>query len=326
MLTTYASADGRLTPRYADDPNATAEAVWIDLVSPLEDESKRVGNALGMEIPSRAEMEEIELSSRLYQEDGAEFMTMIALANLDSDEVRKTPVTFILKGRTLVTVRYAEPRPFAAFAARAQRPNALPIQDGEMVMLGLLEAMIDRIADALERTGNDIDAISTDVFHAKGNAQRRTRNLRSLIERIGQQGDLLTKFRESLVSMTRLTGYHTTLQDAGRGGGKETRSRIKVVQRDAASLSEHANFLSNKVNFLLDATLGLINLEQNQIIKIFSVAAVVLLPPTLVASNYGMNFDFMPELHWLFGYPFAVFLMFLSSLLPYLYFKRKGWL
>jgi magnesium transporter len=126
------------------------------------------------------------------------------------------------------------------------------------------------------------------------------------------------------VSLSRLLTYHRALEIEKLT--KEARQKIKVLQRDVGSLSDHDSFLSAKVSFLLDATLGLINLEQNQIIKIFSIAAVVLLPPTLVASIYGMNFDFMPELQWLFGYPFAICLMIVSAVLPYLYFKRQGWL
>ena len=339
MLTAYASAASRLVRLDVLEPVAEAVAegvvaaaapppVWVDLLKPTAEEDACVARVLGIDIPTRDEMEEIELSSRLYSEDGAEFLTITALAQMDSDAPIKTPVTFIVKGPTLVTVRYAEPRPFRAFAVRAQRGGSVSVKTGELVMLGIIEALIDRIADSLERVGNDVDAISGEVFRGKDTkVNRKTRNLQSLIERIGSQGDRLTMFRESLVSMTRLTTYHTALESAGRrASAKEVRGRIKVIQRDIASLSDHAAFLSGKINFLLDATLGLINLEQNQIIKIFSVAAVVFLPPTLVASIYGMNFDLMPELHLSFGYPLALALMVVSAILPYLYFKRRGWL
>jgi magnesium transporter len=302
--------------------------VWVDLVNPTEDEDELVAKHLAINIPTRSEMEEIELSSRLYSEDGAEFLTITALAQIDSDAPIKTPVTFIVKGTTLVTVRYADPRPFLSFAARAQRTSSASCKTGELVMLGLIEALIDRIADSLEKAGNEVDTISGEVFRGKDTTvTKKTRNLQSVIERIGRQGDRLTMFRESLVSMTRLTTYHTAIESsASRSAAKEVRTRLKVIQRDIGSLSDHAAYLSSKINFLLDATLGLINLEQNQIIKIFSVAAVVFLPPTLVASVYGMNFDLMPELHFEFGYPIALLLMVVSAVLPYLYFKRRGWL
>jgi magnesium transporter len=165
------------------------------------------------------------------------------------------------------------------------------------------------------------------VFRNKTtNVQRKSRDLQEIIERIGSKGDILTLARESLVSITRLSSFHQTYDSGNAKAARDMRQELKVLQRDAAALSDHAAFLNSKINFLLDATLGLINLEQNQIIKIFSVAAVVFLPPTLVASVYGMNFDIMPELHWTFGYPWALGLMILSAILPYLFFKRKGWL
>lgn len=329
MLSAYSWQSARLTPFEMSAPAETGQApVWIDLLNPTPDEDRMVEALLGLDIPTRDEMEEIEYSSRLYQEDGAEFMTLTALTNLDGDEVKKTPVTFILRGQTLVTVRYADPKSIAHFLLRAQRPNTVSCQSGELVMLGLIEALIDRMADSLERTGDGVDAISGEVFRSKAsNATKKTRNLQSVIERIGRQGDLLTMIRESLVSIARLASYHAALDGGtGRTVGKEARTRLKIVQRDVSSLGEHATFLSSKVNFLLDATLGLINLEQNQIIKIFSVAAVVFLPPTLVASIYGMNFEVMPELRWFLGYPWAIFLMVLSAVLPFVYFKRRGWL
>jgi magnesium transporter len=322
-------------------PSAPAHApvpVWFDLLNPEPGEIRRVETALGLDLPTRDEMEEIELSARLYQEDGAEFMTMTALAGLDGDDPVKTPVTFILKGGSLVTIRYADPKPFAAFLSRARRPHGLACVGGDTVMLGLLEAIIDRLADVLERVGNEVDGVSREVFRAKsanarptgkggkGKAAEVTTDLQGLIEQIGRKGDLLTAARESLVSISRLVAYHAALEAPVRKGAKDTRQRIKLLQRDAGSLGDHAQFLQDKINFLLDATLGLINLEQNQIIKIFTVASVAFLPPTLVASIYGMNFQSMPELNWAIGYPMALGVMVLSALLPFLFFKRKGWL
>lgn len=306
MLRIYKSQNSRLVLVDLLDGLACQEPViWFDLFNPSSEETRLVEERLGIAIPTRDEMQEIELSDRLYQEDGAEFMTMTATAKLDSDYPAKVPVTFILKGATLVTVRHAEPKPFQVYANRIMKPNGAACETGELVMLGLLEAMIDRTADALERAGNDVDQISREVFRkSNASATKKTRDLQSLIEQIGQKGDLLTVIRESLVSIGRLVAYHVAIEGSTpRKAAKESRQRIKLVQRDAASLGDHALFLSNKINFLLDATLGLINLEQNQIIKIFSVAAVVFLPPTLVASIYGMNFEVMPELTWRFGYP-----------------------
>lgn len=325
MLTAYSSALDLLAETPFD--GTVGSLVWIDLHNPTPEEDASVERALGVVIPSRADMEEIELSSRLYHEDGAEFLTLTVLAGLDTDDPIKMPLTFILKGTTLVTVRWCDPRPFASYRLRAARQKDAPSKSGEHVMLGLLEALVDRLADALERVGTDVDHISREIFRNKARkVSTKTRDLQAVIEKIGSKAELLNMIQESLVSIGRVAAYHAATDNVSRTAGKELRTYLKVVQRDALSLGEHARALNGRASFLLDATLGLINLEQNQIIKIFSVAAVVFLPPTLVASIYGMNFDVMPELHWPFGYPFAIGLMILFAVLPYFFFKRKGWL
>jgi len=329
MLQIYARKADRFSLREISNPaieQAISPALWYDLLNPTPAEVKDVEAALHIAIPTKEEMEDIELSARLYQEDGAAFMTMTALTNLDSDEPTKMPVTFILRGPTLVTVRHADAKPFVTFCNRALRGNGQSYESGEDVMLGVIESIIDRMADVLERLGNEIDGISREVFRGKsGSSTKKTRDLQSLIEHLGRKGDFLSGVRESLVSISRLVAYHAALETPTRRPSKEFRQLVKLAQRDAASLGDHAAFLSGKINFLLDATLGLINLEQNQIIKIFTVASVIFLPPTLVASAYGMNFELMPELRWQLGYPYAVGLMIVSALVPFLYFKRRGW-
>ncbi|WP_439543399.1 magnesium/cobalt transporter CorA [Hyphomicrobium sp.] len=306
----------------------TTPLVWLDLFNPTPEEDRYVEQLLGIDLPTLEEMQEIEVSARLYQVNGAEFMTLTAITQLDSEDPTTTPITFVLKGSTVLTVRYAETKAFANFINRAQKPNTVPCANGEQVMMSLIESICDRLADALERVGVNIDAISRAVFRRKSKRKvsRTTQELQQVIEKIGQDGDLLTKVRESLVSINRVLTYHTSADQTDKQLTKDARARSKVLYRDVSALADQATFLSNKVNFLLDATLGLINLQQNQIIKIFSVAAVVFLPPTLVASIYGMNFDYMPELKWAFGYPGALVLMVLSAVGPYLYFKQRGWL
>jgi magnesium transporter len=197
----------------------------------------------------------------------------------------------------------------------------------EQIMVGLIESNIDWIADGLESVGNEADRLSREVFRNKApNVTKKTRDLQSVVEQIGRKGDLLTMLRESLVSTARHVAYYNAVTTRDRRTSKDTKQRSKLVQRDVAFLTDHATFLSNKITFLLDATLGLVNLEQSQIIKIFSIAAVAFLPPTLVASIYGMNFENMPELEWFLGYSWALGLMVLSAVLPYLYFKKRGWL
>ena len=301
---------------------------WLDLLNPTPEEDRYVEAAVGVSIPTREEMQEIEVSSRLYNENGAEFMTMTAVTRIDTDEPQLTPITFVLKGSTLVTVRYAEPRPFMMFALRVQRANAVSCGTGEQVMLSLMEALIDRIADALEKVGAKIDAISREVFKHEDPRKKssKTADFQKIIVDIGREGDLVSMARESLLSMNRVLTYHTAVADDSKRALKEIRSRVRSLQRDVTSLTDHSTYLSTKINFLLDATLGLINLEQNQIIKIFSIAAVALMPPTLIASIYGMNFKAMPDLAFEYGYPMAIGLMIITAILPFVFFRRRGWL
>jgi magnesium transporter len=210
MLRIYAREANRLVCLPAQDlEQQVAISVWCDLLSPPAAESRVIESVLGIELPTRDEMEEIELSARLYQEGGAEFMTMTALTALDEDLPRKAPLTFILKGGGLVTLRHAEHRPFDTYAARMGRANGSTAGlTGETVMIGLIEAVIDRMADTLERLANEIDAISHEVFRNKSrSATKKTRDLQSLIEQIGNKGDFLTMIRESLVSVSRLTRW-----------------------------------------------------------------------------------------------------------------------
>ncbi len=312
--------------------SACADAVWCDLNAPTPEEDEFAETWLGVPIPTREEMKDIEPSARLYVEDGAEVLIITAIANIHTDEPIKTPLTFILKGRMLVTVRYSPFKGFSDFEARVTRASDRPALAGEAVMLGLLEAMVDRIAYLLELSGDDVDHVSHEVFRtsgigaAPGRKRNKDRNLQALIEKIGRRGEVISLARECLVSTLRLASFHQTVTAGRPKSERDAVQELKTLQRDCLALTDHVNFLSGKLNFLLDATLGLINLEQNQIIKIFSIAAVVLLPPTVIGTIYGMNFTHMPELDWTFGYPMALGLMVVSAALPYLFFKRQGWL
>jgi magnesium transporter len=270
-------------------------------------------------------MQEIEISSRLYVENGAFFMTATLPAHADGDRPVMSPVTFVLSQNRLITVRYHEPRAFQTFPMRAEKAD-IGCTSGETILIALLEAIVDRLADVLERAGSEVIEISHDIFHpAEKKASKRDRGFQIILRRIGRKEDLVSNIQDSLLSLQRLSGFFGQAM-VPRKNDKDLRARVKTLSRDVSSLSDHASFLSQKITFLLDATLGMINIEQNAIIKIVSVAAVVFLPPTLVASVYGMNFDVMPELKWLLGYPFALFLMVISAVLPFWYFKRRGWL
>lgn len=296
--------------------------VWWDLISPTRDEEKLLEAHLGLELPTRDEMQEIEISSRLYSEDGGHFMTALVPSHTDMDDAVIQPITFILANHKLVSIRYTEPRAFSTFPQRAEKTD-LGLSNGESVLLGLLEAIVDRLADILERTGREIDTISRTVFGQNGSESRKDANYKATLEEIGRKGDLTSNIRDSLATLERVLAF---LGPKLTQADKELRDQLKALVSDVRSLSDHAGFMAQKITFLLDATLGLVNIEQNAIIKIFSVAAVVFLPPTLVASVYGMNFEIMPELSWTYGYPWAIGLMILSAVLPYLYFKRRGWL
>jgi magnesium transporter len=251
-------------------------------------------------------------------------MTATLPAHADRDDPLMAPVTFVLAGQRLITVRYHDPRPFQMFPQRAGK-TGVGGSSAQAVLMALLEAVVERLADILERTARDIDIISHNVFRHTAAAPGQTRDFQKVLEEVGRKGDLLSDIRDSLMTLGRLFGFLGQVVPP-RGGDATIRARLKSLVRDGRSLTDHASFLSQKITFLLDATLGMINIEQNAIIKIFSVAAVVFLPPTLVASIYGMNFDHMPEFRWLLGYPFALVLMGLSAILPFWYFKRRGWL
>jgi magnesium transporter len=309
----------------AADPAALPEnAVWIDLLNPTQEEDRAVERLAGIAVPTREDMQEIEISSRLYIENSARYMTATLMCQSDTANPKTTPVTFILAGHRLVTVRYDEPRPFTIVGSKLAR-LCPPTVSGESVLMDLLDAVIDRAADILERIGAEVDRGSHEIFEPEGSAADRSRSYNDILKTIGRQGDLTSKVRESLVSIGRLLLFLANEADALRWP-KEMRAQLKGMQRDAQSLSDHSTYLSNKITFLLDAVLGMVSLEQNNIIKIFSVAAVVFMPPTLVASIYGMNFKHMPELDWAYGYPFALVLMLIAAILPYLYFKWRKWL
>ena len=325
MLFVYLPRGTSLERQVIDEAGTIpAGAVWFDLVTPTVAEDKLLEGTLGIAVPTREEMQEIEVSSRLYQENGARYMTATLMCQSDTATPKTTAVTFILAGHRLVTVRYDEPRPFTLISNKLARQCA-PTVSGESILMDLLDAVIDRNADILERAGAEIDRASHDIFEPEGRRVDRTITYRYILKTIGRKGDLTSKVRESLVSIGRLVLYLANEADTMKWP-KETRAQLKSMQRDVQSLSDHATYLANKVTFLLDAMIGVMSVEQNNIIKIFSIAAVVLLPPTLVATIYGMNFKNMPELGWEYGYPMAILLMILAALLPYYWFKWKKWL
>jgi magnesium transporter len=308
----------------ASDTDVPENAIWFDLVGPTQQEDKLVERRVGIAVPTREEMQEIEVTSRLYVENGARYMTATLMCQSDTDMPKTTAVTFILSGHRLITVRYDEPRPFMIVGHKLARVCPAGAS-GESVLMELLDAVIDRAADILERIGLEVDQVSHEIFEPEASVTERSKSYPVILKTIGRKGDLTSKVRESLVSIGRLLLYLANEADSMRWA-KEPRAQLRGMQRDVQSLSDHAAYLTNKIQFLLDALLGMVTLDQNNVIKIFSVAAVVLLPPSLVGTIYGMNFKRMPELDWVWGYPMALVLILLAAVLPYYFFKWKKWL
>lgn len=333
MLSAYGISENCLV-EHQDDTSELAlkRAVWIDLVQPTPAEEAKVESVLSIDIPTKGELAEIEVSSRLYQEDGATFMTANLIRRGDEDRPESSPVTFVIASQKLITIRYHHPQAFPQYVKQAMRQTNG--QDAWAVFVSLVEAVVDRAADHLERVGLIVDETSKHVFATsfirRPEAKRRRvrpKNLEALLGKVGEEGDFTSKMRESLLSISRMMAFAQAVMDnqPASKAKKENLARIKIIQRDVLSLTDHSGFLTTKISFLLDAVLGMISIEQNNIIKIFTVASVAFLPPTLVASMYGMNFKAMPELDWAWGYPYAIAFMVASALLPIYYFKRKGW-
>jgi len=324
MLKVYQQQNGGLRGMALSDADPIpADAIWIDMLSPTNEERRKVNSLLHMEMPTRADMEEIEVSSRLYQEDGGIFLTTLILSNMETDSPVADVVSFVLTQDKLVTIRYIDPQPFKTFAARCERGSPVG-QRAEMVLMTLLDVIIDRMADVLERAGAEIEAVSREIFQPREGKVMQSADFQDVLRRLGRKHDLTGKMRESLLSVSRVLSFLTPAMEGKPN--KDVRTHIKTLTRDVQSLQDHTSFLGSKLNYLLDATLGLINIDQNNIIKIMSVAAIVFLPPTLFASIWGMNFHFMPELNEPFFYPIALLVIVISGILPYWWFKRRGWL
>lgn len=301
-----------------------AEAVWVDVMQPTPEEDRMTEAFLGSSLPTREETQEIEFSSRFYTEDGATYMTATLLTGVDVNKPVLTPFTIVVAGDRIATLRYEELRAFRQFLARAAKPSS-GCTNAPAVFLGLVEAIIDRSADVLEKISADVDRINQEVFARSADPRRPARKLEMLISEIGMQGDLAGKQRESLASLERLLQF-SGLALTGPFTKGAAKARLKLAGRDTRSLEDQVTFISNKINFLLDAGLGLISVQQNEVIRILTVATGIFFPPTLIGTIYGMNFKDMPELDWSFGYPVAIGLMIASAVVPYYLFKRRGWL
>jgi magnesium transporter len=321
MIRLFTASSGILAPTNnridAPLPNNIA---WIDLFNPSREEDIWVEANVGIEVPTMVDMQEIEDSARFYTLNDAHYMTAPMVHSAHKNNANLSPVTFILTKNCLITVRYCQPQAFSQFEAKAAKIKNGLLQTNahnRQILLGLLESVTDRCADLLEGCALKLNHEQDALFSNNPNPMT-TKGFRASMHLLGQQGAFLSKITESLAGFERMITYMHMIE--------VDKARLEQIDKDIKSLSRHNDLLSNKIFFLLDAVVGLVSVEQNGIIKIFSVAAVAFMPPTLVASIYGMNFNFMPELSWPFGYPFALGLMVLSALIPLLYFKFKKWL
>jgi magnesium transporter len=326
MLRTYGTdCDGSIIEADASEvisPGAT----WIDLFEPTKEEEALVERCVGVEVPTQEDMAEIEPSSRLYEQNGALYMTLSVLWGVEEGQPSTEPLSFVLTKDRLVTVRYVTPKPIRAFERHVQREGEL-VQNPLVALYGLLDAIADRMADELEATGLEIERISAHIFRKNLDSRRISADkLTALLTRIGRAQTLLAKVRETAVSTSRLLSFLSGSSQSRADGGGAFRDRIQSLLGDVHSLVDHSSFLADNLTFLLDASLGLISIEQNAAMKVFSWVAVVLMPPTLIAGIYGMNFHRFPELALPYGYPMALGFMLLSAILPFWILKRLGWI
>ncbi|PYE86006.1 magnesium transporter CorA family protein [Pseudoroseicyclus aestuarii] len=322
--------EGGALVRLPPDADLT-QAVWIDLYRPTAEQAEAL-QRIGLPVPSLAEMEEIEISNRLYREEGVDVMTVVLPGRVDPTlEVRDdasgdlgqhvaAPVSFLLTPERLVSVRHHAPRPFETFAEQAGRSSA-GCGSTLRLFLGLVEEIVARQADLLEGAGRALDRVSATVF---GSDDHPAPELKQALRDIGRQGELMGRVRLGLLTLERMLSVVQLWH--GKGPDREVTPLIKSLMRDINALEVHADFLANRVSLATDATLGHINLDQNESIKALSVVAALFLPPTLIASIYGMNFKVMPELDLAWGYPVVLGAMVVSSAGTWAWFKSRGWL
>lgn len=303
--------------------------VWFDLFEATEDEIQEVTNATGLHIPAREELSEIESSSRLRVVGDALYLSTPLVYRVDTTRAPgTTPVGFVLTRDFLVTVRFAKLTAFTMFAERMAGEVEV---DGPTAFVGLTEAIVDRMADVLETVGTELDQISHRIFNTQVHKVLRMRrptredaDLRAILRRIGRAGDLTSRIRDGLLGVGRFLPFVTTTRAAWLT--PELVRRLDTQRQDMASIADYDAHLINKVQFLLDATMGLIGIEQNNVFKVLTVVSIIGIPPTLVAGIYGMNFKNIPEYDWAYGYQYGLGVLILSAIIPWVWIKLRGWL
>ena len=315
MLTAFRLQSGRLEQIQIVEPDELAmDAVWIDIVEPTEEERAIIAQVYSVRLPEPEDMQEIEATARFYKDEDGLHIHSFFLDDF-ADTPANVTVACVLKGGRLFTLHEQELSTIRLFRLRARRQPDL-IGDASSILLSLFETKVDRLADVLESVYTSLEAASEKVL------RQTEKDLQLLLADIANYEDISGKARLSLLDTQRALTFVLRNEKLT----SEQVEQVRDVMRDIDSLLPHTSFLFDKVNFLMDAIHGFINIEQNKIIKTFSIAAVVFMPPTLIASIYGMNFNLMPELNWTFGYPLAITLMVVAAVTPLWYFKRRGWL
>ncbi|MEI9938951.1 MAG: magnesium transporter CorA family protein [Pseudomonadota bacterium] len=301
-----------------------SDATWIDLCHATEGERSAVERATGLRIPDEPDVREIETTSRVYTENNALYLSTPIPASTNASEPLSA-VGFVLARRVLISVRFAEN---PVFDSLFQACQAAPSHSACEVFMRILEALVDRAADTLEHCSSELDGLSHRAFHAERLHRRALKTvsekLRATLRKLGQIGDHISQIRDTLLGLGRIAAF--VCETGNSVVTADERPRLLAVRADITSLNDYQQHLSGKVQFLLDATLGFISIEQNDVVKALTIVSVVGVPPVLVAGIYGMNFVHMPELHWVFGYPFALLLMLATGLLPLVWFKWRGWM
>ena len=323
MLQILRESTGFVRPSALED--LPKDAIWIDLLNPTHEESAFVEAQRKVRIPSAEALREIESSSRLAVDHDVVYLSVPAVAQGDTPDAYLSPTGFILDANVLITVRFAPLSTFDAVAERVKQDKAL--QSAPTVFAALLEAMVDRGADVLERLGGELDKVSKSVFRGDPSRPRHTvrsnNTLRRALTAVGTTGDRLALARDALLGVGRIAPFVLSLRKEWIT--PDLQAKLEAVNKDILSLNEYEDQLSNKVQLLLDAILGFISIQQNDIFKVLTIVSVVGIPPMLVAGIYGMNFKYMPELNWTAGYPFGLAVIVLSALIPLAWFKWRGW-
>jgi magnesium transporter len=323
MLTIYRDEAGAIRESAALE--LPSEVIWIGLLDPADEEKVFLESRTHIHVPTMQALSEIEASSRLQVNRGVIYLSTPILARSDTPEAFLSRVGFILSPTVLVTVRFTRLSSFDQVAEQIHHDPSLATNVG--VFIALLEAIVDRGADVLEELRSELDQISRKVFRGnpahRSHTVRSTDALRKTLSAVGAIGERVSQARDVLLGVGRIASF------AGDIGEEwitpEFKVRLRAVLKDVASLNEYEAHLSGKVQFLLDAVLGYITIEQNDLFKVLTIASVVGIPPTLIAGLYGMNFKFMPELDWAWGYPFGLALILVSAIIPLIWFKWRGW-